>query len=626
MPFPSGAYPDQSFPGQSFPLPGLLVVAPTVNANIGAPYVAAIGVPLQLTAALISDGGDPSITYLWSDGGAGGSFSNPNALNPTYTPATKTDPTTLTLQATNSEGTGQDTAQVTVQWAPETPSNDGPWTAEATGASVPVTAAIVDPGNPPATPDWTTNAPVFGSLADADELTAQYSANSLSPAGTFTLTCTFDNGVGSVQTQAQVTHFTNDPTGVSASAPTTGEPTVALQCVGAFTPGTDPSPTLLWTSNLPGSFSSTSALSPTFTPDQEGTYVLTLTVTDQWGNAAVDNTDNIVVTAVPPTGVSIIAPTVGSEDDPISFQGVFTAGTDPSPAFNWTHIVGPGTATFLPNNTVQNPDIIFDTPDPAHRVEFKVTDTYGYSEGATHDINITSDPTVAIDVYEPNPYEGASYTAEMTVANLPAGGSVLWKINPDAGQTGTPVISNPTNQLTSYTMPVEPGVAALGNWTLRAEVLDDQAQIQAFDEKTIVNTYEGLVCFTDRGLYEFALDGSQAASGTAQRLDGDPKQRPIAGSSWNTLGVPPPVITYTPSTGTTTTITGDAEGTRQGYWQAFDDQGTQDSPNYTIVVHEAGWVPGVGPVLGRLVMTNSRGAARSLVHGVTHRVLPQTEE
>jgi hypothetical protein len=68
---------------------------------------------------------------------------------------------------------------------------------------------------------------------------------------------------------------------VDAGGPYTAEKDVATVLDATIVLGTDPSPTLLWTivSGGTGTFSDDSIEDPTFTPDNNGGYVLRLTVT-----------------------------------------------------------------------------------------------------------------------------------------------------------------------------------------------------------------------------------------------------------------------------------------------------------------------------------------------------------
>ncbi len=66
------------------------------------------------------------------------------------------------------------------------------------------------------------------------------------------------------------------PTDVEAGGPYSGDVSTPIQLSGSFTPGSDPVPTLLWIiqSGGTGTFSDDSIANPTFTPDDEGAYVL----------------------------------------------------------------------------------------------------------------------------------------------------------------------------------------------------------------------------------------------------------------------------------------------------------------------------------------------------------------
>ncbi|MDX1407151.1 MAG: hypothetical protein R3330_03430, partial [Saprospiraceae bacterium] len=246
--------------------------------------------------------------------------------------------------------------------APSGASDDGPWLCEA-GKSIPVTAAIADPGNPAAGPAWVTTAPLFGSIANADQLTATYTANLLSGSGLFTLSCTFDNGVGVAQTDNSVTHFTVDPSAVLATCQSNGGVMDILACTGSYTPGSDPAPTFLWAKESgPGNaiFSSPSVQSPTVQFDAEGTYTLRLTVTDRWSGAAFDVTNTIAISANLMATIDLF-PATPVEGVAYPLFVSISGGTAP---YNITWSAnkdgGGGTPpTFIPNANVVNPQIQF---------------------------------------------------------------------------------------------------------------------------------------------------------------------------------------------------------------------------------------------------------------------------
>ena len=67
---------------------------------------------------------------------------------------------------------------------------------------------------------------------------------------------------------------------VDAGGPYSGQVSTPIQLTATVTPGSDPNPTYLWSiqSGGTGTFSGGTTLTPTFTPDATGSYVLLLTV------------------------------------------------------------------------------------------------------------------------------------------------------------------------------------------------------------------------------------------------------------------------------------------------------------------------------------------------------------
>lgn len=147
---------------------------------------------------------------------------------------------------------------------------------------------------------------------------------------------------------------------VDAGGPYNGPSGVATALDATVTPGSDPTPVLLWTidSGGTGSFSNDAIEDPTFTPDfpTVGPYVLRLTVTPSDGPAVFD-TANFESDAVAPT-VDAGGPYSGDVSVPIALNGTVTPGTDPAPTLLWTIDSG-GTGTFS-DDTAEDPTFTAD--------------------------------------------------------------------------------------------------------------------------------------------------------------------------------------------------------------------------------------------------------------------------
>lgn len=161
---------------------------------------------------------------------------------------------------------------------------------------------------------------------------------------------------------------------VDAGGPYNGPSGQATALNATVTPGSDPTPVLLWTidSGGTGSFSNDAIEDPTFTPTfpTVGPYVLRLTVTPS-DIGAVFDTANFESDPVAPI-VDAGGPYSGTVDLPIALNATVTPGTDPAPTLLWTIDSGPGTGVFLPSATVEDPTF---TPDLTGTYTLRLTAT-----------------------------------------------------------------------------------------------------------------------------------------------------------------------------------------------------------------------------------------------------------
>jgi PKD domain-containing protein/Big-like domain-containing protein/FIMAH domain-containing protein len=148
---------------------------------------------------------------------------------------------------------------------------------------------------------------------------------------TVTVTADDDHGLSSTATFS-VTVSPVAPTAVITPDPITSPEGTAIGLAGSAT-SPDPADnaagfTYGWAVTKNGNaYSSGSGSSFTFTPDDEGTFVVTLTATDDGGMSGVAS-ETIVGTNVPPTakitGVSAGAPLVITSQELLTFAGAFT--------------------------------------------------------------------------------------------------------------------------------------------------------------------------------------------------------------------------------------------------------------------------------------------------------------
>lgn len=162
---------------------------------------------------------------------------------------------------------------------------------------------------------------------------------------------------------------------VDAGGPYNGDSGQATALNATVTPGSDPTPALLWTidSGGAGTFLPSAIVEdPTFTPTfpTVGPYTLRLTVTPSDGPAVFD-TAAFESDPVEPI-VDAGGPYSGTVDTPIALDATVTPGTDPAPTLLWTIDSGPGTGDFLPSATVEDPTF---TPDLTGTYTLRLTVT-----------------------------------------------------------------------------------------------------------------------------------------------------------------------------------------------------------------------------------------------------------
>jgi PKD repeat protein len=175
--------------------------------------------------------------------------------------------------------------------------------------------------------------------------------------GTYVVTLTATDKDGGVGTASQTIAVTNvDPTAAVTGAPTSSPEGTAIVVSSAVS---DPSSidtaqgfARSWSVTKNGSpFASGSGISFAFTPNDNGTYVVTLTATDKDGGQAFDS-KTVTVTNVAPT-VALTGPASGSITPigaPVTFTGTYA---DPGSADTHTAVltitsVGTGAVTTTP--------------------------------------------------------------------------------------------------------------------------------------------------------------------------------------------------------------------------------------------------------------------------------------
>jgi hypothetical protein len=297
----------------------------TVTAT-ATPGTVASGGSVALSAPAVDSLGHSGITYLWNDGGAGGTFSSTTSRTPTYTapinasgsPVTVTIGVTATCKWTSPWVTGTTSVPVTVQTASThvlTVTAGRSISPIASGGSTPLTGAALDSmGHGIASWSWSDGGAggTFIPSASVQNPTYIAAANNTASTRTVTLTLTATcNGLSPVTSSGTTTLsvYVAGTHTVTVTATVTPNPVASGGSTALVATGVDSlnHPGLVWNwsdGGAGGTFSSTSVRNPTYTAPLNGTasqrvITLVVTATCKWQAPWVAGTITVPVTLNP---------------------------------------------------------------------------------------------------------------------------------------------------------------------------------------------------------------------------------------------------------------------------------------------------------------------------------------
>ncbi len=285
----------------------------TVNtapvAKAGPNQVVPVGATVQLDGSGSTDvDGDP-LTYSWSvlnapNGSSVTQVTNPTSVSPTF----KVDlPGTYMIQLTVSDGKLSSTATVTITTNSilQPTANAGPNQTIVHGRTVSLSGSGLDPQGLPLTYFWSLPGKPQGSAAAILNPTAQNASFFADLPGAYSAQLVVNNGFLSSQPSLVGITTTNNLPVANAGSNQNGTVGTTVQLNGSGSTDADNDPlTYSWSilhapaGSIITQVNNPTGVSPTFTPDLAGQYVVQLIVNDGIGNSAPSTTTITVVSSL----------------------------------------------------------------------------------------------------------------------------------------------------------------------------------------------------------------------------------------------------------------------------------------------------------------------------------------
>ena len=380
-------------------------VAPTITSlTVPAASVPGVSVSVSATATDPGGGADPlTYTWVWGDGspnGSGASTSHTYGVTASYT-----------VQLIVSDGDGGSATQsqtiVIGNLAPVITSVVVPGTGNE-GASVSVSAAASDLDPLTYTWAWGDGSP---------NSTGASASHTYADNGAYTVTLTVTDGSLSATTTSSISIANVSPTIGTYTVPATSNEGASVNVSSAATDPAGAADPLTYTWAWGDGSPNDTGASATHTFALQGTYTISLTVTDGDGGSVI-RTSSIAVANTPPTVTSMTVPASGVEGAVVAVSG---AATD----------IGAGTLTYAwawgdasPNGSGATATHTY-VDEGTYTVTLTVTDGSGATATDTRSITIANaSPTISSITVPATGNEGAS-VAVSSAATDPGTSDVL---------------------------------------------------------------------------------------------------------------------------------------------------------------------------------------------------------
>ena len=477
--------------GPSAPFAVTVIASASVSA--GSDEETCEDVPFDLATSTTAPTASDYSGLQWTTSGTG-TFSNANALTPTYTPAAgETGDITLTLTAYGNGPCPDVSDDMILHVTPRPVVNAGSDEETCQGVAFDLsTSTSVPSASEYSTLQWSSSG--TGSFDDPGSLTPVYTPGA-GETGNITLTLRA-NGNGSCAFAEDAMVLTITP----APAVNAGSDAETCEDVGIDLGSITTAPTasnyssLQWSSSGSGTFSDPNILTPTYTPGAGETGNITLTLTASGNGSCAPVSDNLTLTVTP-------RPVVNAGSDEETCQGVAfdlsTSTTSPSASeYSTLQWSSSGTGSF------DDPGSLTPVYTPGAGETGNITLTLrangngscAFAEDAMV-LTITPAPTANAgsdeETCEDMPFNLAGSATAPTASNY---SSVQWSTS------GTGTFSDPNVLLPVYT----PGAGETGNITLTLTVNGNGSCAPVSDNMTLTVTPKPVV---DAGSDEETCEG-----------------------------------------------------------------------------------------------------------------------
>jgi len=386
-------------------------------ADAGGPYTTTNGVPVTLDGTQSADPDGTIVSYAWDcepDGvidGTGATVSCTYPIVGNYTP--------LLLVTDDDGAVDGDTATVSIGNAPPTADAGGPYAANE-GSSVSLDGSgSTDVGSGFLT-NWEWDCTDDGvydiSATAATGNTCFYDAD-----GTYTVRLRVTDDYGAQAEDTATVSIANVAPTVVISGPTTGdEGTLSSWSAAGTDPSSSDAAALTYSWAINGNGISDTGAGPTMdlVPADEGTYTVSVTVSDPQGATGTDSL--VFVSAnVPPTLDSWTIPAAGDEGSPLAFSGSGSdQGSADVPNLTVSYDYGDGTVDGTGSHTYVD--------DGTYTVTITISDGDGGSDSETGTVVIANLPPEITNTPATDSWEGVAWSWTPTVTDPGTADVLAW--------------------------------------------------------------------------------------------------------------------------------------------------------------------------------------------------------